>query len=330
VNERPLHDEYVWSGAGTPPADVRELESLLAPFAFSDDRPFAPPARVMPKRTGRTWRFAAALVGLLAVLVTWLTFSPPDDWKVVRTAGDVRINGAAGVPSQSLRFGADIATPRNGSATLRVGDIGSIDLTGGTRVAVRRGAHRNEYRLALREGTVRATIIAPARMFAIETPSTTAIDLGCAYDLTVDATGVGILTVQAGWVLLEREGYDVRVPARASCALRADGPGVPVFNDADPRLIQLVSEKSDHEHTWILTRKLDIVIRRRDLLTLFHLLSLATLAEEDRAEVLDTMTGWAPFPAGVTRAALLDGGHEALDAYWPVVREAWTADDAAP
>ncbi|MCA9297059.1 MAG: FecR domain-containing protein [Phycisphaerales bacterium] len=327
MNEQNAHDDYLWTGEGTPPADVRELEALLAPLAFADDQPFSPPVRRLPKYA---WRCAAGLVALLAVTVAWLTASPPDDWALVRTAGDVRINGAVPGGAGALRFGTDIATPTDGSATLRVGDIGSIDLTGGTSVTVQRGAHHREYRLGLREGTVRATIIAPARMFAIETPSTTAIDLGCAYALTVDERGVGVLHVQAGWVLLEREGYDVRVPAGASCALRADGPDVPFFDDADPRLIQRVSNHAAHEHTLDMTRKLDIGLRRRDLLTLFHLLSRPTLAEEDRIEVLDVMTDWAPMPAGVTRAALLEGRHEALDAYWPVVRQAWTVDDTAP
>ena len=46
-------------------------------------------------------------------------------------------------------------------------------------------------------------IWAPPSEFVVDTPSARAVDLGCQYDLTVDARGDGYLSVQTGWVAFQ-------------------------------------------------------------------------------------------------------------------------------
>ena len=47
--------------------------------------------------------------------------------------------------------------------------------------------------LALARGEIRAKISAPPRLFFVDTPSGTAVDLGCEYTLQTDEDGTGML-----------------------------------------------------------------------------------------------------------------------------------------
>src|SRR2546428_472178 len=65
-----------------------------------------------------------------------------------------------------------------------------------------------EHRMALDRGNLEARIVAPPRQLFVETPSGTAVDLGCVYDLEVDGLGQATLTVVIGWVSFERDGRE--------------------------------------------------------------------------------------------------------------------------
>ena len=54
--------------------------------------------------------------------------------------------------------------------------------------------------------------------------------------------------------------------------------------------------------------------RRRDALTLWHLLTRGSL--EERGRVYDRLAALAPPPDGVTRELVLDGNRPALDKWW--------------
>ena len=80
-----------------------------------------------------------------------------------------------------------------------------------------------EHRMALDHGQIRALIWAPPQMFFVNTPSSTAIDLGCAYTLRVDERGWGKIHVESGWVAFEHKGRESFSPQTAMCTTR---PGV--------------------------------------------------------------------------------------------------------
>src|SRR5207344_3028121 len=102
--------------------------------------------------------------------------------------------------------------------------------------------------LELAHGTLSALIWAPPRLFFVDTPSATAVDLGCAYTLTVDDAGAGLLRVTAGYVALEHEGRETVISRGQMCATRRGaGPGTPFVADA-PAPLRRALDRFDFEN----------------------------------------------------------------------------------
>ena len=59
--------------------------------------------------------------------------------------------------------------------------------------------------MSLSKGAIHARIWAPPKQFFVNTPSATAVDLGCEYTLQVDEDGGGLIRVTLGWVSFEGE-----------------------------------------------------------------------------------------------------------------------------
>ncbi len=240
-------DRYLWDGSGAPDPEVARLEKLLRPYRL--------------ERRRRPWRFvlvAAVLILLGTGPALWsLRSTPTSRWDVVfERVGDPADRGHV----VELRDGNWIETLPDVRARVRVADIGEVLVEGESRL--RLGVSRpEEHRLELARGTIEATILAPPRLFFVETPATTAIDLGCAYRLEVDEAGNGRLDVTSGFVELTRPGvtsdrpgpFDVvYVPRGASCPIDADaGPGIPYFRGAPPDFVaaldRLVSATADRD-----------------------------------------------------------------------------------
>ena len=87
-----------------------------------------------------------------------------------------------------------------------------------------------------------ATIWAPPNQFFVETPSTLAVDLGCAYTLTVDDEGAGLVSVLVGWVGFKWRDRESFIPAGSSCATRPRiGPGTPYNERVSPAYREALS-----------------------------------------------------------------------------------------
>lgn len=244
------------------------------------------------------WAFACVVV-LAAVGVFWsMRESASGSWEVVRAAdGETR----------RMAAGEWIETHDGSNARITIGEIGIVDVAPGSRV--RLGAvSPSEYRLALASGTISADITAPPRLFIVDTPASTVVDLGCAYTVTVDDDGAGELRMTSGWAALEYKGRESLVPAGAICRTRpGTGPGTPYFDDAPVALKQAVDEFDAGRNV---ATALDAIVREarvRDTLTLWHLLS--RVGDTDRVRVYDRIAGFEPPPAGVSRERIL-----ALDA----------------
>lgn len=253
-----------------------------------------------PKRTaGRRWLWAfaatAALV-LLGVAYWSMAHRPSRRWDVAR------LNGSP------VKTGEWIETDSQSRATVRVGEIGFVEIEPGTRVRVVT-ARAGEHRLALERGEIRAKISAPPKLFFVDTASGTAVDFGCEYTLSDDELGLGLLQVTKGWVSFQWKGQpgvmvESLVPAGASCRTHPKiGPGIPYFDDASQRLKEALEglgiEKSADDPLEVILRE----ARVRDTLTLWHLLQRVEGA--DRARVYDRMASLTPVPAGVTRERAL-------------------------
>jgi len=167
----------------------------------------------------------------------------------------------------------------------------------------------------LRKGEIRARFWAPPKQFFVETPSAMATDMGCAYTLKVDENGASLLHVSHGWVSFDLGGRESFVPEGASCMTRPGvGPGTPYYEDASEAL-RAALERFDFSAGG--ASALAIVLaeaRRRDALTLWHLLGRTT--DADRGNVYDRLASLVEVPEGVTREAVVAGDKRVLQLWW--------------
>jgi hypothetical protein len=283
---------------------------------------------------------AAALVGLLAVS------GPRDDngpattglpsWSVAGLAGTPRINGGrlagASPAAGHLRVGESLETDRASRARIDVADIGRVEIEPDTRIRLVRSG-RLEHRLALDRGTLHAVIAAPPRRFFVDTPSAVAVDLGCAYTLSVDTAGDSLLRVTSGWVAFERAGTESVVPAGAVCRTRVGiGPGTPHFGDAPPILRNALAHLDTGSGGGKAARETALravlqAARKADTLTLWHL--MPRVSADERLRVYDRLAALAPPPAGVTRRGALDLDRRMLDRWKADLEPIWYRPSAA-
>jgi hypothetical protein len=156
-----------------------------------------------------------------------------------------------------------------------------------------------EQRLRLARGEISASVSAPPRLFFVDTPASTAVDLGCAYTMKADPDGNGLLRVTLGWVSLEWEGREALVPAGASCRSRPKiGPGTPYFDDASQGLQDALAGFDFGGGGEAAADTVLAEARVRDTLTLWHLLSRVGPAERQR--VFNRIVDLVPLPKGVS------------------------------
>lgn len=247
------------------------------------------PAPQQPRR--RSWpilRWAVAAAAIVSIAVVWYrTQSSKATWDLVRA------DGSRG----KIAVGEWLQTGAGSSATLTVGDIGTVRVEPNTRVRLV-ASSPGEQRLRLARGEISATVTAPPRLFFVDTPASTAVDLGCAYTMKADEDGNGLLRVTLGWVSLEWSGRESLVPAGASCRTRPKiGPGTPYFDDA-PQALQDALARFDFESDPTALDGLLNEARVRDTLTLWHLLS--RVAPADRQRVYNRMIELVPLPKTVS------------------------------
>jgi len=122
-----------------------------------------------------------------------------------------------------------------------------------------------------------------------------------------------------GWVGFRLNGRDAFIPAGAVGETRKGiGPGTPYLEDAAPEFraalrefdfAKLSEEQRSTQLTIILANA-----RKKDALTLWHLLTRASVT--DRGRVFDALNATLPAPAGVTREGIARGEQAMLDAWW--------------
>ncbi len=309
-------------------AEVAQLERVLAPFAHDA------PLRPLPTREPRRRPLLAALAlaaGLVAILV-WTSrgdrtadhlASGAEDGRAASLdcrdavagfafavdGGDARCAGRS-VGAGVLPVGAWLETPRDSSTRLEVADIGQLTVHGASRMRLIETGE-DAHRLQLARGRVSAAVLAPPRLFMVDTPAATAVDLGCAYELTVDERDLTYLSVTSGEVSLEDGATTAWVPAGSEVvAVPGRGPGTPVAQSAGVALRDAVS-RFDAGEADALTAVLTLATAA-DFGTLYSLL-LRTHGDT-RRQVLRTLDALHPYPRELDEAALLAGDPVALRA----------------
>lgn len=260
----------------------------------------------------RWWQIAAAFSLAIGVSLLWYSNRPkPPSWEVVRLQGSPSVGSKRVAETGRIAVGEWLQTDASSRARVTIGDIGTVEVEPNSRIRLT-AARPNEHRLTMARGEISAVVSAPPRLFFVDTPASTAIDLGCAYQMKTDESGSGLLNVSAGWVALDRNGRESLVPAGASCRTKSGvGPGTPYFGDASAALQQALAaydfENGGSEAVRTILRE----SRVRDTLTLWHLLSRADAGE--RARVLDRMVELAPLPQGISRDKVLELDKDTLE-----------------
>jgi len=259
----------------------------------------------------RWWQVAAAFALLIGVTSLWYSTRTSPSWEVVRLDGSPSVGSKRVSDTGRIAVGEWLQTDGSSRARIDVGEIGTVEVEPNSRVRLI-AAKPNEHRLSLARGEISAVVSAPPRLFFVDTPASTAVDLGCAYKMKTDESGSGLLRVTAGWVALEWKGRESLVPAGASCRTRpGGGPGTPYFSDAS-EVLQMALAEFDFDQGG--SDALRVVLhesRVRDTLTLWHLLS--RVDSNERLHVFDRMVELAPLPPGVSREKVLELEKDTLE-----------------
>ena len=278
-----MSDEYLWDRSGEADAEIVRLEVALRPYAY---------------RPRRSWRWLVAAGALAAGLalagVWWVGRVNLSEWEI---------------DGKRVAVGRTI----EGKARLESASVGQVELSGDAKLQVLGGSGGSQ-RLALRRGTMRALIWAPPARFRVDTPTAHAIDLGCAYTLTVDEDGAGQVSVQSGWVAFQSGKTESFIPAGAICHTRAGaGPGLPYFDTASKELVRGVAHFEASEGRQGL-REIVANAKSEDALTLWHLVGRTSGGERDA--VVDLLAKFVP---GLDEHGLKSGNAEAADRAWDLL-----------
>jgi len=310
--------DYLWDKSGDADPDVERLERALSVFAQSSPPPpfnlpaVAPAARPSPSSR---WIGVALLAASVAIAVGSLTlafrFRPAlpgrgTEWEVTKNGG-----------RSPLTVGGWLETGDRERASFNVANIGQVVVEPRTRLRLL-NSQAGDHRLELARGTMHATIWAPPNQFFVETPSTLAVDLGCAYTLSVDDEGAGLVSVLVGWVGFKWGDRESFIPAGSACATRPRiGPGTPYNERVSAAFREALATIDFNGRSPEMPKALTLVLNEsteRDEVTLWHL--LARVAAGDRDRVFDRLAALVPPPAGVTREGVRAGDRRMLDAWW--------------
>jgi ferric-dicitrate binding protein FerR (iron transport regulator) len=322
----PIQD-YLWDKSGTPDQQIERLESLLAQFR-SDPQPawiHEPlPGRAERRPVKRLWLPAvSALTALVLVTValairTRFEWRPGDPWKVVALSGSPQIAGSLVKARAHFSVGQVLVTDATSRARIRVASLGVVDVEPGSRVRLI-ATYARRHQIALDYGTISARMWAPPFSLAVDTPSASLFDLGCAFTLHVESGGYGRVQVTSGWVEFETPLRSVIIPAGAEAVTRPElGPGTPYFSDAAPAFKAAVSTFDSHpDNDGARAAALVSILadaRPHDALTLLSLFN--QLPPPQRAMVLDRLDEFVQIPDGSSREDVLNLRTDAMDAYW--------------
>jgi hypothetical protein len=315
-------DDYLWDKSGEPDPDVAKLEQTLGELKY---RAPASPRHEQPvKLSARAPRSYAAMVmlALAAGLALWLgaraylSPAPREEgayFDLKALSGAPLVSGSRVAGQGRLPVGAWLETDDLSQAQIKVAAIGEVQVEPRSRLRLV-STSAKEHRLELERGELRARVTAPPRLFVVDAPSASAVDLGCAYTLRVDPAGRGRLEVTSGQVSLEGRGRASYVPAGAVCETRPGaGPGTPYFSDADGALIEALRRVDFESGGEAALESVLATARRRDSLTLWHLLS--RVADADKQKVLDRLHAVDPpsWGGGVPNAR--DLGPDRIEEY---------------
>jgi len=331
-----MKSDYLWDGSGVPDAELQRLERALGQFRSPAGAPVFPSlqhscearraqgifgAWKLPRLAAASIVAAGVAAGVAGLFLRTPSVPAVPGWAVARIEG-TPVVGSSAVQGEKarghLRVGEALTTDGSSRASIQVAEIGELLVDPGSRVRLLETGSRRK-RIAVDVGTIHAAIWAPPGEFVVDTPSATAVDLGCAYSLTVREDGSGTLRTKLGWVGFHQNGHDSFIPAGAMCMTkRKEGPGTPYLEDSSEMFREALyaldfvalnlSERREALRT-VLAQA-----RRRDAFTLWHLLTRVNAQE--RPMVYDRLAALVKAPGGTTRVGTLQLEAAMLDRWW--------------
>jgi hypothetical protein len=307
-----MNEEYLWDRSGEQDEEIVWLEAVLGQLGWSGPRQCvteSKPSRWIQRKS--LWAAAAAVLligmGTIIYMQGMRSKGPVTSWHLSLAGGKVR----------AVRAGQVIETTRATYGTMESEFVGRVSIDPNSQLRLLT-ARDDEQRLALDHGTIHALIWAPPARFVVDTPSARAVDLGCQYTLHVAKDGAGLLTVEKGWVAFQWRDVESFIPAGAACTTRRiRGPGTPHYLDAPATLTAALYQFDSTENGDALKVVLSSA-RRRDALTLWHLLSRTH--GQQRVEVLNAFAALVDLPSSVHQRGILAGDQESMDAAWDALR----------
>jgi hypothetical protein len=318
-----MSGDYLWDRSGPPDPEIVALERTLGSLALTGSAsphqwPSRSRRRVPAKRFVITCGALAAMVIVLVGIARRYSNDGANGLQVTRVTGTPMVSAQPLLDRGELKLGHSLDTEGDARATIDIAGVGQVNVEPDSRVTLL-STRSGDYRLRLQRGTMHALIWAPPGQFFVETPSATAVDLGCAYTISVDGEGIGTVRVTSGWVGFEWRGRESFIPAGAMCTTRPGlGPGTPYYEDTSTRLQSALVMLDMHGGSREQRRAaLDVVLhdaRERDALTLWHLLTRVDADERD--SVFDRLAQFVAPPSSVTREGVRAGRQDMLDAWW--------------
>ena len=301
-----MNDDYLWDRTGEPDDELAKLEKTLGSLRWSQ-RPLMFSGSV-PLRRSTTWWLAGAAAFMLVIGASFIAYK-------MRTP--VRLTSwmlsFSGGQAKQMRVGQVIETAGTTNGTITSEFVGRVDIGPDSRLRLL-AATTDQQRLALDHGTIHAFIWAPPAQFVVDTPAAKAVDLGCQYTLKVERSGIGLLTVETGWVAFDWRGTESFIPAGAACRTRpGHGPDTPYFLDASPAFKNAAAEFDSDGSKQALIAVLGSA-RKRDALTLWHLLQ--RVPADERGDVFDRLAELVALPPNVSREAAVRGDPRSIDSIW--------------
>lgn len=295
--------DYLWDPKAPEDPEVRFMEEHLRPLRFD---PSAHPLKLTPRSpqrrvTGIVWKLAAAAAIIIA---TGYGFS---QWRFAWPAGRAWSVSSQSTASSQLEVGGTLDVPASQRAVVDVARIGTMRVEGGSRVTLR-STQGTRHRLNMETGQVHVRVWAPPASVAFRTPAGEVIDMGCEFDLHVEAD-VSRLRVRSGWVQMENTLGESLIPAGASGEMRSDIlPSAPVFDSAGPAFLAAVRQLERTGDPASLRAVVEGA-RVEDVLTLLILVVRGTPGADQLAVRAAEL--WPP-PSDVTVGRILRGDRDAL------------------
>jgi hypothetical protein len=215
-------------------------------------------------------------------------------WPVIKIKGITQINSKIVTGTDSIKIGDWVTTKDSAQAVLQIPGVGSVTIEPNTRVRIIR-TDGNEQHICLDYGTINADINTTPGTFFVESKSATAIDLGCAYTMSVDEKGDGLIYVKSGMVSLSANGRESLVPAGKFCMAKAGiGPGTPYRANSSPELKAALISYDFGKGGSAAVNNILKHAKRTDAVTLINM--LPKMEGDSRTKVYERLTRIAPPP----------------------------------